>query len=137
MTRSPGFYAWREGSDPSVFSTPETAMTPAVISLPDGESEPAGDEFEARLAEARRIRRCAECSTDLDHRTVPRSAFCSPRCRYRFRDARKYAEDPEREPERSRSYYWRNREAVLEKAAAKRGTTRAPERTTCEECGDP
>ena len=106
--------------------------------LPDGKTPPAGDvpEFDERLAEARRIRRCAECSTDLDYRTVPRSAFCSPRCRYRFRDRRKYAENPERERERSRAYYWRNREAVLEKAAAKRGRPRSAEPTHCSECGD-
>jgi hypothetical protein len=92
--------------------------------------------LEAILAESRRNRRCAECSTDLDWRTVPRSAFCSDKCRYRFRDRRKYAQNPDPERARSRSYYWRNREAVLEKAAAKRGRRRPPEHTHCTECGD-
>jgi hypothetical protein len=48
------------------------------------------------------------------------------------RDRARYAANPERERERSRAYYWRNRKAVLAKAAAKRGR---PKRTTCEECG--
>jgi hypothetical protein len=76
--------------------------------------------FDAVLAEARRTRRCAECGAHLDHRAVPRSVFCGPKCRYAFRDRRRYAEDPERERERSRSYYAANREMVLEKAAARR-----------------
>ena len=110
---------------------------PAVrVSLPDGENELAGEDFEATLAESSRNRSCAVCGIDLDWRTVPRSPFCSPRCRYRFRDRRKYAANPERERERSRAYYWRNREAVLEKAAAKRGRPRPPELTHCTECGD-
>jgi hypothetical protein len=35
---------------------------------------------------------------------------------------------------RSRVYYWANREKVLEKAAARRGRTRPPERSNCSEC---
>jgi hypothetical protein len=102
------------------------------ISLPEGENV----DYEAEIAEAKRIRRCAECKTDLDHRVSPRSAFCSDPCRYRFRDRRRYAENPEAQRTRSRAYYAANRERVLEKAAERRGGTRAPQRTTCTECGE-
>ena len=112
-------------------------LDPAVrFPSPKERTSPQGVDDAAILAEASRNRRCAECGGDLDWRSVPRSAFCSPRCRYRWRDRRKYAENPERERERSRAYYWRNREAVLEKAAAKRGRPRPPELTNCTECGD-
>jgi hypothetical protein len=60
--------------------------------------------------------------------------FCSSRCRYRFRDRRKYAEDPEGERAGSRAYYAANRERVLAKAAAKRGATWKPV-GECSECG--
>ena len=113
-----------------------TAASPdprSQISLPEGENLP----YEARIAEAKRIGRCAECSTPLDHRVSPRSAFCSSRCRYRFRDRRRYAENPEAARARARAYYAQNRKAVLERAAAKRGTPRTPKRTICSECGDP
>jgi endogenous inhibitor of DNA gyrase (YacG/DUF329 family) len=103
------------------------------ISLPEGENV----DYEAKIAEAKRIGRCAECSADLDHRVSPRSAFCSDRCRYRFRDRRRYAQNPETQRERARRYYAENREEVLEKAAAKRGRPRPPERGTCSECGKP
>jgi hypothetical protein len=89
------------------------------------------------LVEARRIGRCAECDVELDHRVSPRSAFCSPKCRYRFRDRRKYAADPEAQRARARAYYAENRERVLEKSAAKRGGSRLPESTSCSECGAP
>jgi hypothetical protein len=36
---------------------------------------------------------------------------------------------------KSKAYYREHREEILEKAAAKRGRPRPPERTTCEECG--
>jgi hypothetical protein len=112
-------------------------VTGTQISLPDVENDSAGViDYEAVMAEARRIRRCAECSADLDHRTVPRSAFCSPRCRYRFRDRRKYDENPAAQRARSRAYYAANRERILEKAAEKRGRPRPPEQTHCTECGD-
>jgi hypothetical protein len=93
--------------------------------------------FDPVLAEARRIGRCAECDGELDHRVSPRSAFCSPKCRYRFRDRRKYAADPEAQRARARAYYQANREVVLAKSAAKRGGSRSPEATSCSECGDP
>jgi hypothetical protein len=116
-------------------------MTPEVsISLPEGENVVSSDvtvDFDARLAEARRTRRCAECGDVLDHRSVPRSAFCSAKHRYAFRDRRRYVDNPERERERSRAYYAVNRELVLEKAAVKRGRSRTIARATCEECGEP
>jgi hypothetical protein len=82
-------------------------------------------------------RTCAVCGVDLDYRQTPRSGFCSSKHYYKWRDARRHAPDLEGQRERARAYYRANREKVLEKAAAKRGTTRAPKRTTCEECGDP
>jgi endogenous inhibitor of DNA gyrase (YacG/DUF329 family) len=92
-------------------------------------------DFDALLAEARRTRRCAECGAVLDFRSVPRSAFCSSKHRYAFRDRRRYVEAPERERERSRRYYAEHRERVLAKAAVKRG--RPVERVDCAECGEP
>jgi hypothetical protein len=89
------------------------------------------------LRHALRTRTCASCGTDLDHRTTPRSGFCSENHYQAFRHRRRYQEDPETQRERARAYYWRNREKVLEKAAARRGSTRAPEQTACSECGDP
>jgi endogenous inhibitor of DNA gyrase (YacG/DUF329 family) len=93
-------------------------------------------DFDALVAEARRVRRCAECGVDLHHELVPRSAFCSDRCRYRFRDRRRYVENPEGERERSRRYYAEHREAVLGRAAAKRGP-RPTLDLECSECGGP
>jgi hypothetical protein len=91
--------------------------------------------FDAILDEAHRNRTCAECGVHLDHRRVPRSPFCCRKHRDAFRHRRRYAEDPEGARARARAYYWANRTAVLEKAAARRGVVRPPERTTCEECG--
>ena len=92
------------------------------ISLPEGENvtDWADVDFDAIVAEAWRARSCAECGAHLHYKLVPRSVFCSDRCRYRFRDRRRLVKDPERERARSKSYYWRNREMVLAKAAAKR-----------------
>ncbi len=39
------------------------------------------------------------------------------------------------ENRKSKRYYRQHREEILEKAAAKRGRPRPPERTTCSECG--
>jgi hypothetical protein len=89
-----------------------------------------GVDFEALLSEARRTRRCAECGADLHHVLVPRSAFCSEKHRYAFRDRRRYLENAEGERERSRRYYAENREAVLGRAAAKR-QERSPRRCAC------
>ena len=68
---------------------------------------------------------------------MPRSVFCSDKHRYAFRDRRRLAENPERERERSRRYYAANREAVLAKAAAKRGSgVRDRPELVCSECGE-
>ena len=98
----------------------------------------AGDEVDyvEILRVASRNRPCAVCGIDLHHRVTPRSGFCSPQHYYKWRDARRYAEDPEGQRERARAYYWANRERVLQKAAAKRGAPRPPEHTHCTECGD-
>jgi len=122
------------------FFDTESALDPAVrISLPEGKNtELAGEEVDyvEILRHALRTRTCAVCGLELHHRTTPRSGFCSFPHYYKWRDARRYADDPEAQRERSRAYYWRNREAVLEKAAAKRGRPRPPELTNCTECGD-
>jgi hypothetical protein len=63
---------------------------------------------------------CAECGGELEtdpwtsrRRFGPR--YCSPRCRYRARDRRRHAEDPERQRAKSRAYYAANRAQVLER----------------------
>ena len=93
-------------------------------------------DFDAVLDEARRNHRCAECGVDLE-RWQWTSSFCSSKCRYRFRDRRRYAEDPEREREKSRAYYRANRERLLVKAAARRGGLKSPALVWCSECGGP
>ena len=103
------------------------------ISLPWGENI----DFDAILADARRNRTCAECGGDLNHVSVPRSLFCSPKHRYAFRDRRRYLQDAEAMRAKSRRYYEANRERILEKAAAKRGQPREPERMSCSECDQP
>jgi endogenous inhibitor of DNA gyrase (YacG/DUF329 family) len=81
---------------------------------------------------------CRECGGPIDLRKRVTTAFCSARCRYRFRDRRRYLENPEREGERSRRYFAENREAVLARAAAKRNALRGerPE-LRCSECESP
>lgn len=122
------------------FLSTETVRDPgSQISPPEGQNaEVAGDavDYGEILRRALRNRTCAVCGVDLDHREIPRSGFCSLKHYYRWRDARRYAEDPDGQRERSRAYYWANREKVLEKAAAKRGKNRSPELTHCSECGD-
>jgi endogenous inhibitor of DNA gyrase (YacG/DUF329 family) len=108
-------------------------------SLSEGESEPAGADavdFAAILLDARSRFVCAECETELERWQRASAQFCSPKCRYRFRDRRRYAENTEERRARSRAYYWQNREAVLDKQAAKRGKIRS-EATECSECGGP
>jgi hypothetical protein len=63
------------------------------------------------------------------------SSFCSPTCRYRFRDRRKHQVHGDRERARSRAHYAANRERVLAKASAKRGKVREPDNIACSECG--
>ena len=100
-------------------------------------------EYAAILRAALQSARCAECGAELPAYVrgspggMTRAAFCSERHFYAFRDRWRYAADPEAHRERARAYYWRNRETVLAKAAARRGKTRPPERTTCSECGVP
>lgn len=92
-------------------------------------------DFDAILDEARRNYRCAECGTELTRWQRTSAQFCSPRCRYRWRDRRRYTENPEAARERARAYYRANREMVLEKAAARRGKVRPSEPRSCSECG--
>ena len=94
-------------------------------------------DFAAVLEEAMRSRRCAVCGESLHHQSVPRSAFCGDQHRYRFRDARRQAENAELVREKSRRYYEKNRETVLEKAAARRGRVRPVGQTACSECEMP
>lgn len=125
------------------FLSSASASTPAVKFLsPKGMTVDNGengdfDVFEARLAEARRNRSCAWCGGPLSYRLRVTATFCSPRCGSRFRERRRYAKDPERERARVRPYYAAHREDVLDRAAAKRGRLRPPERTECSECGVP
>jgi endogenous inhibitor of DNA gyrase (YacG/DUF329 family) len=124
----------------SLLRPSDPGFDPSSLSLPGRESAPdAGGvvDFDALLAESRRNHTCAECGEPLAPWQRVVSTFCSPRCRYRFRDRRKYAENPERERERSRRYYAENREAVLARAAAKRGRSRPAENVACSECGAP
>ena len=130
----------RDGFNPVVFNTPSPNDPAVSISLPEGKNaEVAGEtvDYVEILRVALRNRTCAVCGTDLHHRQTPRSGFCSKAHYYKWRDARRYAEDPEGQRERGRAYYWANREKVLEKAAARRGRSRPPELTECQECGDP
>jgi hypothetical protein len=90
--------------------------------------------FDEILRVARLTHRCAECGGERNYLVRPKSLFCSTKCGQRFRHRRRYAEDGDAQRVRSRAYYWANREKVLEKAAARRGTTRAPEPTHCSEC---
>ena len=94
-------------------------------------------DFEAVLDEARRNYVCAECGVPLEQWQRALVQFCSPRCRYRFRDRRKYAEDPEGQRAKGRAYYWANRERVLAKAAARRGGKPGTRASECSECGGP
>lgn len=103
--------------------------------LSEGEIHSAGVDFDAILADARWNRLCAECGVDLELWLRPQP-FCSAKCRYRFRDRRRYAEDPEGQRERARAYYLAHREKVLEKAAERRGRRPVVE-ATCSECGEP
>ena len=81
---------------------------------------------------------CEECGGEIpysrDRKTTTR--HCSDKCRYRARDRRRYAVDPEVARARSRAYYWANRERVLERAAAKRGRLRPAVQLVCSECSN-
>ena len=92
-------------------------------------------DFDVILDEARRNHVCAECGVEFERWQWASSLFCSPQHRVRFRDRRRYAEDPERERAKSRAYYAANRDVVLAKAAARRGKVRQSEPRACSECG--
>ena len=64
---------------------------------------------------------CEDCGQSFENLMEVRASkrYCSPKCRYRARDRRRQAEDPEKQRARSRAYYAANRERVLEKAAAR------------------
>ncbi len=65
------------------------------LSLSERENAPdAGGtiDFEAVLAESRRTHLCAECGEPLAPWQRVVATFCSSRCRYRWRDRRRYAE---------------------------------------------
>jgi hypothetical protein len=87
-------------------------------------------------------RTCEECGGPLiigrELRRTFRRRFCSPKCRYRARDRRRYELDPEGERERSRRYYAANREAVLVRAKHRKAPKQEPPvRRECSECGAP
>jgi hypothetical protein len=65
---------------------------------------------------------CEECGEPIPNLKDARASrrFCTDKCRYRARDRKRYAADPEFQRERSRRYYRENREVVLARAAAKR-----------------
>ena len=91
-------------------------------------------DFDPVLAEAGRIGRCADCKRELNFRERPRSAFCSEKCRYRYRDRVRYSRDVEAQRERSRRYYQTHREQVLARSQAKRDALRGPR--SCSECDE-
>jgi hypothetical protein len=82
---------------------------------------------------------CMECGGEIpysrDRKTTTR--YCSPKCRYRARDRKRYAADPDGERARSRAYYAAHREQVLDRAAARRGVSRPAVRGECSECEAP
>lgn len=132
----------RTGPRMTPFLKPAEAHDPRRVPLPlAGENAGVAGavvgvvDFDAVLADARRRFVCAECGAGLTRWQRASAHFCSPQCRYRFRDRRRYAEDPEGARARARAYYAANRERVLEKAAAKRGTVPASLAVNCSECG--
>src|SRR5688572_22347436 len=90
-------------ADTRTFLAPQGRQTPAGYPPSEGENGGmTGDaggvvDFDAVLDAARRNHRCAECGTELERWRWASVQFCGSKCRYRFRDRRKYAEDPERE----------------------------------------
>lgn len=122
----------------TAFFKPAAGRDPrSQISLSRGlNAEVAGGtvDFDAILRSASWHGHCPECGVELEHWDRSMGArFCSTKHRYAFRDARKYAEDPEGQRARSRAYYLANRERILGKAAAKRGGWERPA-AFCSEC---
>lgn len=126
--------AWADrGTSPFARSRRRVACSARLL-----EYVAAGDnavDFVAILEDARRRFVCAECGTELTRWQRASAAFCSAKCRYRFRDRRRYAENPERERAKARAYYWANREEVLDRSAERRGRVRVPALLSCTECG--
>jgi hypothetical protein len=81
-------------------------------------------DFDELLRQARKTGACAECGGDLSPTQRTTSTFCSRRCGSRFRDRRRYAENPEERRAKARAYYQANRELVLERTAARRARQR-------------
>jgi hypothetical protein len=76
-----------------------------------------GSRMEPRWpAGSRQVPSCEECGKEFENLMETRASkrFCSDRCRYRARDRMR---DPDVERERSRRYYWANRERKLEQYA--------------------
>jgi hypothetical protein len=69
---------------------------------------------------------CAECRQPFERkqRIQRRRRFCSPACRYRSRDRRRYEDDPNGGRAKSRDYYRRNRLKGLAKANARNAARR-------------
>ena len=64
-------------------------------------------DFAAILDDARAHWRCPWCGVELEHGHNDRAPYCSTKHRLKFRDTRRYAENPDREREKSRLYYRR------------------------------
>jgi hypothetical protein len=67
---------------------------------------------------------CAECGSELPRGRRGRK-FCSPKCRYRFRDRIRYATNPEPIRARAKAWYWANHERALARDKATRAARRA------------
>lgn len=115
------------------FSSHPHRLTPEPVFPRPLRGTMSNGDFATAFYEASRNHNCAECGSPREYRVRPRSLFCSAKCSLRFRHRRNYWSNPELERERSRRYYVQNREAVLERAAAKR-VPRAP--SFCPECGE-
>ena len=63
---------------------------------------------------------CLECGAELHWRERPKSEFCSDAHSRRYRDRLRYQADPEAQRAKSRAYYAKNRERVLERVKAKK-----------------
>jgi hypothetical protein len=96
-------------------------------------------DFDAIIAAAIRSWTCAVCGEPLPQswRSFGPPPFCSVQHRTKFRDRRRYAEDPEGQRAKARAYYAANRERLLAKSKAEREQERALELRICSECGQP
>jgi ssDNA-binding Zn-finger/Zn-ribbon topoisomerase 1 len=95
--------------------TDQSGGQPAtVLSVSVGEKQPKGLTCEE----------CGQPFTDMKEGRRGRR-FCSPKCRYRNRDRRRYEADPEGERAKSRAYYAANRERVIARVIARQAAERA------------